>query len=62
MLTLLADVVDESNHDLNPEGLAKALARTTPGRISRKAEQIRHDQGGSKRRAFREAFKILAKL
>jgi hypothetical protein len=62
MLTLLADVLAESDSDLNVDKLATVLGRTTPGRISRRAEQIRHDQGGSKRRAFREAFKILAKV
>lgn len=62
MLVGLADVMADMNGDLSVEKLSKALARTTPVRLMRRAEAIRYDLGGSKRAAIRKAFKELAKL
>lgn len=62
LLVGLADVMADMNGNLGVDGLSKALARTTPGRLMRKAEAIRYDQGGSKRAALRKAFKTLAKV
>lgn len=64
MLGCLADVISDmsTNGGLSVERLAKGLARTTIGRIERRAEQIKYDQGISRRAAVRKAFKELAKL
>lgn len=64
MLRALADVLTDakSNGGLNPTKLAAGLAKTTPGRILRKAEELRFEQGGSKRVNVRKAFKALARI
>ena len=64
MLTAFADVMGEmsANGGLTLDRLEKGLAKTTPGRLMRKAEDIRYKQGGTKRVALRKAFKELAKL
>lgn len=62
MLLGLGDVMSEMNGTLDVDHLAKALARTSPVRLTRKAEKISYEQGGSKRAALRKAFKELARV
>jgi hypothetical protein len=62
MLTGLSDVMSEMNGNLSVDALATKLSKTTPGRLLRKAEALRYDQGGSKRSSLRKAFKLLAKV
>lgn len=70
LLRALADVVEEhasltrdgKAEPLDVDTLAKALARTTPGRLMRKGEENRFAMGGSKRQNIRRALKTLAKI
>jgi hypothetical protein len=64
MLRSIAEVAGEASasNSLTVEKLSKAFTRTTPGRLNRKAEEIRYAQGGSKGAALRKAFKSLAKI
>lgn len=63
ILGVLAEVLGEhsSNGGLSADRFA-SLAKTSPGRIMRKAEDIYHTQGGSKRAALRKALKALTKI
>lgn len=64
LLRVLADIVGDarSNGGMTSSKLATGLARTSPGRILRKAEELRFEMGGSKRVNVRRAFKALAKV
>lgn len=60
----LAEVLSEAanNGGTSKAKLVAGLSKTTPGRILRKAEEIRFEIGGSKRLNVRRAMKALAKL
>lgn len=60
----LADIIDEKagNGGLSRSELTRRLAKTSPGKIARKAEEIHFDTGKSKGDAMRAAFKVLAKV
>lgn len=64
ILRALADVLAEakSNGGINSAKLAAAIAKTSPGKILRKAEELHFKQGGSKRVNVRRAFQELAKV
>lgn len=57
---ILADA--QSNGGMSVAKLGGSLSKTTPGRILRKAEELRFEMGGSKRENVRRAFKTLAKI
>lgn len=60
----LADIIEEktSNGGFSRSDLTRKLAKTSPGKIARKAEEIHFDTGKSKGAARRAAFKVLAKV
>jgi hypothetical protein len=64
ILCALADILGEAraNGGITSAKLAGSLAKTTPSRILRKAEEFRFDLGGSKRMNVRRALKALAKI
>jgi hypothetical protein len=64
MIRTIADVIDEkaNNGGFSRTALTKSLAKTTPGKLARKAEEIHFDTGKSKGASLRAAFKALAKV
>lgn len=64
ILRALADILAEqrSNGGINRTKLVAGLSKTSPGRVLRKAEELKFAQGGSKRTNVRRAFKVLAKV
>lgn len=65
ILKLVANVIAEQssgNGGYNRAALTKALARTTPSAITRKAEGLRFDMGGSRAVNLRRALKQLARV
>lgn len=63
ILRAFADILAEqkSNGGIS-EARFSGLAKTTPGRILRKSEELRFNMGGSKRVNVRRAFKALGKV
>jgi hypothetical protein len=64
MLRALADVLDNANSNgrISQSKLVSGLKKSTPGRILRRAEEMRFDVGGSKRVNVRRALKELTYL
>jgi hypothetical protein len=62
MIRTLSDVIEEkkNNSGFSRTAVTKKLAMTTPGKLSRKAEEIHFDTGKSKGASLRAAFKSLA--
>lgn len=62
MIRTLSDVIEEkkNNGGFSRTAITKKLAQTTPGKLSRKAEEIHFDTGKSKGASLRAAFKSLA--
>jgi hypothetical protein len=60
----LADVIEEKTHNggFSRSDLERKLAKTTPGALFRKAEEIHFDTGKPKGASLRAAFKELAKV
>lgn len=62
MLRSVGDVIEELDSNYERGRLTKALSRTSPAQISRKAEEFRFNMGGSKQANVRRAIKALAKV
>lgn len=64
MIRALSDVIEEktNNGGFSRTAITKKLANTTPGQLSRKAEEIHFDTGKSKGPSLRAAFKALARV
>jgi len=62
MLKLVAQIIGESNGAFNRQKLTAALAKTSPARVTRKADEITLDIGGSKQANVRRALKALVKV
>lgn len=58
----VADVIAEKGDKYDRAAMTKALKRTTPADILRKARQHKWEMGGSSQVNIRRAFKTLAKL
>lgn len=62
MLTSVAQVIEEQDGTYERQRLTRALTRTTPAHLNRKAEEFRFSMGGSKRANVRRAIKALARV
>lgn len=64
ILRTIADIVDgkAKNGGYNRAQLVRALQKTTPSKILRRAEELHFEHGTSKRASTRNAFKALCKV
>jgi hypothetical protein len=62
MLRSVSEVIEDLDSNYERQRLTKALTRTSPHLILRKAEELRFNMGGSKQANVRRAIKALAKV
>ena len=58
----VAELIEEQGPNYNRNSLIRALKKTTPGDLLRKADELRFDFGGSKGTQVRRAFAVLSGL
>lgn len=58
----VAELIEEQGANYNRATLIKALKKTTPGDLIRKADELKFDFGGSKQTQMRRAFAVLCGL
>jgi hypothetical protein len=62
ILRAVANLIEEQGENYERAKLTAALKTTTPGKLRRKAEELRFDIGGSLGQNMRRAIKLLAKV